>query len=173
MNLSGPRDTISSESQLLDRSSRKRLQLNNSCNLVTSVANTSCEKTTSRSIMNNFGITVSSTSKEDSYRDSSPPVNGFGCAEESGIISVKSIKSVGFYFKNAPVWILGLFLMKIGTVHIPQFASFLELLNHIQSRGFDSKIYNKYVSLIGRRRFLFGKYDIKVSYLLLSGSTIF
>ena len=94
-------------------------------------------------------------------------------AEESGIISVKSIKLVALYFENAPVWILGLFPMKIGTIHIPQFASFSDLLYHIQSHGFDSKIYNKYVSLMGRGRFRFGKFDVKVSYLLLLGSTIF
>ena len=76
-------------------------------------------------------------------------------------------------FENAPVWILGLYPTKIQKIYIPQFNSFSDLLQHILGKGIDAAIYNKYVSLVGRRYFFFGKQRENVSYFLISGSTFF
>ena len=99
--------------------------------------------------------------------------NSFDRGEEEGIISITSLDSVVLLFENAPVWILGLYPTKIRKIYIPQFNSFSELLQHILGKGIDAAIYNKYVSLVGRRCFIFGKQKEIFSYFLISGSTFF
>ena len=97
----------------------------------------------------------------------------FSHAEESGTVSIKLITSVGLVFENAPVCILGLFPIKVDKIYIPQFFSSSYLLRHIESKGIDSQLYNKYVSLVGRKCFIFGKNKVSVAYWLILGSTQF
>ena len=132
-----------------DFSARKRLRISEPLEQVSASTLKNTDKTTKFSAIKE---STQSPHAEDSIVETLDNKNHlFSHAEESGTVSIKSITSVGLVFENAPVWILGLFPIKVDKIYIPQFLSFSDLLRHIESKGIDSQLYNKYVSLVGRK----------------------
>ena len=136
-------------SQNFDRSSQKKPRLNDSYNILLPIFHEPSEDNKFNSISKDIDITLTSTFPKNLPGHLFSCWNGFAWAEEGGILSVKSINLFALFFENAPVWILGLFPIKIDKIHIPQFTSFSELLYHIQSKRIGSRFYNNYVTLIG------------------------
>ena len=53
--------------------------------------------------------------------------------EVFGTLVPKKLNAVALRFKGAPVWILGLYPVKVEVIYIPDFSSFSDLLQHIES----------------------------------------
>ena len=73
-------------------------------------------------------------------------------------------------FHNIPIWMLDLYPLKIKKNYIPDFRSFSDILQHIRHLGFDAQIFNKSVTLIGQRQFIFGVHPHQSSVWLVSGT---
>ena len=90
--------------------------------------------------------------------------------EEFGVVSVKSLVSVVLKFQNSPIWILGLYPIRIQQIYVPDFLSFSEIHKHIDNLKIDTQIFNKVVTSLGRRRFVFGSLPQESSVWLVSGN---
>ena len=93
--------------------------------------------------------------------------------EEFDLLAPSIIDSIGLKFDGAPVWILGLHPIKVNTIFVPDFQSFSELLGHIEKCNVETSLFNKLVTLLGRRRFVFGQLGCPALVWLVSGTLQF
>ena len=93
--------------------------------------------------------------------------------EAYGRVVSKSLKAVALKFGGAPIWILGLHPIRVENLYIPDFASFSELSQYVDDCGVEPSIFNRMVSLLGRKRFCFGSSGGEATVWLVSGNIQF
>ena len=94
-------------------------------------------------------------------------------SEQCGTISLKVIDVVTLRFENLPIWLLALYPLKINQIYIPNYDSFSAILCHIERLKADPQIFHKFVTLIGRQRFVFGTQPTSCSVWLDLGTVTY